>query len=210
MRTLAILPVKSFPRAKQRLRSELSPALRQSLVEAMLADVLTALAESQEVGEVLVITPDEQARRLAAAAGARTFADPETGHNEAAAVGIETAVREGAGRVVLVPGDCPALDPVELDGLLARAEPGPSVIVVPDRHGSGTNALVLTPPGALPPSFGPDSCARHSAHAEEAGIAWKVVAVPSLALDVDTPEDLDSLAAHGRRATRTLELLARC
>jgi 2-phospho-L-lactate guanylyltransferase len=222
MRTVAILPVKSFSQAKQRLRSELSPELRRSLVEAMLGDVLAALAECRSVDRVLVVSPDERARQLAEQAGALTLADPEAGHNEAATAGIEAALREHADRVALVPGDCPALDPLELDGLLtetetgtgtgtdARTVPVPDAIVIPDRHGTGTNALILTPPDALAPSFGPGSCARHLEHAAHAGVSCRVVALPSLALDVDTPEDLDALAASGRRATRTLELLARC
>ena len=69
-----------------------------------------------------------------------------------------------------------------------------SVLVVPDRHGTGTNALVLTPPGALAPSFGPGSCQRHLEHARAAGIHGELVDVPTLALDVDTSEDLDALA----------------
>ena len=108
--------------------------------------------------------------------------------------GIEHALGAGADRVALVPGDCPALDPAELDALLEHPAPAGSVLVVPDRHGTGTNALVLTPPGALAPSFGPGSCQRHLEHARAAGVHGEVVEVPTLALDVDTSEDLDALA----------------
>ena len=87
------------------------------------------------------------------------------------------------------------LDPAQLDELLARPAPARSVLDVPDRHGTGTNALLLTPPDALEPSFGPASCQRHGAHAESAGVAHEVTEVPSLALDVDTPEDLQALRA---------------
>ena len=101
--------------------------------------------------------------------------------------------------MLLVPGDCPALDPDEVEALLARTAP---VVIVPDRHGTGTNALVLTPPDALEPSFGPGSFNRHQNHAKGAGLTYRAEAVPSLAHDVDTPEDLAALseALEGRRS----------
>ncbi|HYN90533.1 MAG TPA: hypothetical protein VER75_01335, partial [Thermoleophilaceae bacterium] len=104
----------------------------------------------------------------------------------------------GYERALLVPGDTPLLDPGELAGLIAGTR---AVVIVPDRHGSGTNALVLSPPDAIEPSFGPGSFARHVAAAESAGVPHRVEAVPTLALDVDTPDDLAELAAvlDGRR-----------
>jgi 2-phospho-L-lactate/phosphoenolpyruvate guanylyltransferase len=95
--------------------------------------------------------------------------------------------------LLMVPGDCPAMSPSELDGLIGRPSGPRSVLIVPDRHGTGTNALLLTPPDALAPSFGPDSRRRHVAEAESAGLEAEVVEVPSLAMDVDTPEDLETL-----------------
>lgn len=210
MRTLAILPVKSFSRAKQRLRSGLEPQQRESLVEAMVRDVLAALDASTAVTEVAVVTDGELPARLAREHGAAVLQDREHSHNAAALVGVQLALRDGFSRALLVPGDCPALDPAELDALLARAAPNPSVMIVPDRHGTGTNALLLTPPDALAPSFGPGSCARHAELARAAGIHAEVVEVPSLALDVDTPEDLAALADLSEPGLRTHELLSRC
>lgn len=195
MRTVAILPVKGFTNAKRRLRSGLSPDQRQTLAEAMFSDVLAALEQSRAVDEVLVVTRGERARAIAHAHGVHAIADEERGHNAAAALGIRTAIDHGADRALLVPGDCPALDPAEVDQLLARPASAPSVLIVPDRHGTGTNALVLTPPDALEPSFGPGSCERHVREARAAGVDPVVVQVPSLANDVDTPEDLEALAA---------------
>jgi 2-phospho-L-lactate guanylyltransferase len=209
MRTVAVLPVKDFSRAKQRLRGGLDLQSRQELAEAMLRDVLEALGASA-VEEIVVVSAGARARELAHAAGATAIQDGEHGHNAAAAIGVRAARALGAQRALLVPGDCPALDPTELDELLARAIVPPSVLIVPDRHGTGTNALCLTPPDALAPSFGPDSCQRHLAHARAAGVAAEVVEVPSLALDVDTPEDLEALASASGRAPRTHELLSRC
>ena len=122
--------------------------------------------------------------------------------------GIAAARERGAERVLAVPGDCPALDPGEVGALLAR-ERGPGVVIVPDRHGSGTNALLLAPPDAIAPSFGVGSFARHAARARAAGAAIRVARLPSLELDVDTPEDLAALrdalsATTGARRTRAV------
>jgi 2-phospho-L-lactate/phosphoenolpyruvate guanylyltransferase len=209
MPTLAILPVKSFSRAKQRLRPGVDSPLRRQLAEAMLCDVLNALAASA-VDEIIVVTAGDAVRRLASERGARVIEDREEGHNAAAMLGIAAALRAGADRALLVPGDCPALDGAEVDELLDRPHGSPSVAIVPDRHGTGTNALLLRPPDALQPSFGPGSCSRHAALARAAGIEHEVVSVPSLALDIDTPEDLAALADASERTLRTTELLSRC
>jgi 2-phospho-L-lactate guanylyltransferase len=201
-KTVAVLPVKRFGAAKQRLEGDLTEGTRRALAEAMVTDVLIALRRSQEVDEVLVVSGETMAVALAAGYDAAAVVDdPEDpGHRPAALRGVESAVERGATRVVLVPGDCPALDPAELDALLAAvppaAEPGAAdVVVVPDRHGDGTNALVLTPPDAIRPAFGPGSRERHERLAAEAGAAVRAVAVPTLGLDVDTVDDLAALRA---------------
>jgi len=200
VRTVAILPVKGFAKAKRRLTSGLSPEQRQTLAEAMFSDVLAALEQSAQIDEVLVVTRGARAGQIATTHSIEAIADEERGHSAAALLGIRAAVERGADRAVLVPGDCPALDPSELDQLLARPVDAPSVLIVPDRHGTGTNALVLTPPGALAPSFGPGSCERHVREASAVGVNPEVVDVPSLATDVDTPEDLEALDASLRLA----------
>ncbi len=193
MRTQAILPIKSFPDAKRRLMEELSPGPRRALVEAMFSDVLVALRRSDRVDEIIVISSDRDAQEIAGGYGANVIDDEQFGHSEAASLAISAAMQQGVGRVVLVPGDCPLLDPAELDELLARRTQPPSVLIVPDRHGTGTNALVLAPPNALTPAFGPGSCERHASNARLAGAAHEVVEVPTLGLDIDTPEDLTEL-----------------
>jgi 2-phospho-L-lactate guanylyltransferase len=209
MRTIAVLPVKSFPAAKQRLSDGLDPSRREALAEAMFTDVLEALRVAKLDG-ILVVTAFPSARRIAAARDVTVVEDQETGHNAAAAVGVQAATRAGAERVLLVPGDCPALDPAEIDELLARPMTPPSALIVPDRHGTGTNALLIAPPDALSPSFGPGSCQRHLELARDRGTNAEAVELPSLALDIDTPEDLDALASSPDRAVRTRQLLARC
>ncbi len=196
MTTFAILPIKSLDRAKQRLAEQLDPSPRRSLVEAMFSDTLVALRRARSIDQVLVVTADHGAQRIAGGYGAGVVEDADLGHNDAALRGIAAAIELGATRVLLVPGDCPMLDPAEVDALVTRSGPERSVLIVPDRHGTGTNALLLTPPDALTPSFGEDSHDRHLANAQTAGVTAQTVLVASLALDVDTPEDLAAIDAR--------------
>ncbi|HWD63874.1 MAG TPA: 2-phospho-L-lactate guanylyltransferase [Solirubrobacteraceae bacterium] len=193
MNTLAVLPIKSFTHAKQRLADELEAGPRRVLAEAMFSDVVTALRRSTAVDAMLIVSSDHTAQRIAGGHGGDVLEDRGEGHSQAATLGVSYAVEHGARRVLLVPGDCPLLDPRQLDELLGRPVGDPSALIVPDRHGTGTNALLLTPPTSLTPSFGPDSCERHQRLAAELGTVAEVVQVPSLALDVDTAEDLAAL-----------------
>jgi 2-phospho-L-lactate guanylyltransferase len=152
-------------------------------------------------------------RSVAAAArylGATVIEDTaEDGQSVAAELGIARALADGFDRVVCVPGDCPALDPAELAELLDRHDAGATI--VPDRHGTGTNGLVLAPPDAISPSFGPDSRARHERLARAAPIDWRVVRPASLLLDIDTGDDLaalrERLAGEHGGAPRTRAVL---
>ncbi|MBX5442450.1 MAG: 2-phospho-L-lactate guanylyltransferase [Solirubrobacteraceae bacterium] len=207
MTTLAILPVKGFGRAKQRLRERVPDGPRAGLAEAMVRDVLRALGETAGIDGVIVVTAEPVAAALAREAGADVVHDPaESGQSDAVALGVRRALERGAGRVVAVPGDCPALDPAELEALLASEE---AVVIVPDRHGTGTNALLLAPPDAIAPSFGPGSRDRHEAAARASGLPWAVRAVATLGMDADTPDDLATLEASGRLGPRTLQALDR-
>jgi 2-phospho-L-lactate guanylyltransferase len=195
VKTLAILPVKSFGAAKQRLAESLGAGSRQALAQAMFADVLGALRRTEELDEVAVVTSDRAAESAARGHGVVVLADTvQAGQSQAAQIGIRHALAHGFVRVALLPGDTPLVRPADVAGLLSRS--GPGVSVVPDRHGTGTNALVLTPPDAIEPSFGPDSRRRHETLAGEAGVPVRIEEVAALALDVDTPEDLAALGAE--------------
>ena len=192
-RTVAILPVKSFDRGKQRLGIALDHATRQALIGAMFSDVLVALGRTRGIEAVLVVSGDRAVQRIAMGYGAAVLEDDHEGHNQAASRGIIRAIQLGAERALLVPGDCPLLDHAELDALIELPAAAPSVLIVPDRHGTGTNALLITPPEAFTPAFGVGSRARHERQAADAGLSSQTVPVASLALDVDTPEDLAAI-----------------
>jgi 2-phospho-L-lactate/phosphoenolpyruvate guanylyltransferase len=207
----AVVPVKRFAAAKRRLAAGVEDARRRELVEAMLADVLEAIGAARRIEHTIVVTCEHRAAELAGAIGAQLVPDAaDRGHSEAALEGIACAEAGGAECVALLPGDCPLLDPRELDHLLTGV-PERYVTVVPDRHGTGTNALVLAPPAAIRPAFGEGSCARHIAAAREADTPYGVEELPSLALDLDTPADIIALtrALEQRpgRALRTAKAL---
>lgn len=211
MKATAVLPVKRFGAAKRRLAAGVDDARREALVAAMLGDVLEAIGEARAIERTIVVSDEPRAAEIAAAVGAEVVPDtPDAGHSEAALAGIARAEELGAACVILLPGDCPLLDPRELDRLLTGV-PERYVAIVPDRHGAGTNALVLSPPGAIRPAFGEGSCARHVAAAREAGIPFAVEELASPALDLDTPADLVALTreleARPGRARRTAKVL---
>lgn len=201
MRTTAIIPVKRFGAAKQRLLDRLDRPQRAAIVKAMLADVLSAVTRVAAVERVIVVTGEGRAERVALRHAQRVktplevFQDPDDkGHSEAATLGIIRAKALGAEAVALLPGDCPLLDSRELAAALDRLEAG-RVIVVPDRHATGTNALLMAPADAIGPAFGEGSAERHRDRAERAGYEVAVDPIESLGLDLDTPDDLSALAA---------------
>jgi 2-phospho-L-lactate/phosphoenolpyruvate guanylyltransferase len=211
LKAIAVLPAKRFGAAKQRMAGAVTGGQRRDLAEAMVADVLEAIGQARAIERTIVVSGDPIAQELAAGAGAEVVADPEdTGHVKAALAGIARAEADGAERVVLLAGDCPLLDPRELDRLLTGV-PGSYVGIVPDRHGTGTNALLLSPPDAIVPAFGEGSRDRHVEAARRAGIPFGIEELPSIELDLDTPADVIALTRELEkqrgRAKRTAKAL---
>jgi 2-phospho-L-lactate guanylyltransferase len=195
MRTLATLPVKSFGAAKQRLSDLLGQGSREALAQAMFSDVLASLRRVKGLDTIAVVTDDPRAESAARGGRVIVIRDrAETGQSDATRLGIQHALECGFERVLLVPGDTPLLDPLEIDGMLTRSTAEHlDGVIVPDRAGAGTNALLLRPPDAFAPSFGPGSLERHIEAASTAGIRFRVERVRSLMHDVDTPDDLADL-----------------
>jgi 2-phospho-L-lactate guanylyltransferase len=211
MRTAAILPVKRFSVAKQRLGASVAHGLRQELAAAMVADVLAALADAREIELTIVVTCETSVAEAAAEQGAIVIAErSESGQSAAVSLGIERALAEHSERAICIPGDCPSLGPEDLDGLL-QAEGQPAVVIIPDRHGTGTNGLLLRPCDAIRPSFGPGSCERHLELALSSGLGCAIRRPRGLLLDIDTGEDLaalrERLAEEPARAPKTRAVL---
>jgi len=201
VRTTAIIPVKRFGAAKQRLLDRVDRPQRAAIVKAMLADVLEAVTAVEAIERLILVTGEGRAERVALRHAQRVktpievLRDPDDkGHNEAAVLGIIRAKSLGATAAALLPGDCPLLDATELAAALERLDTG-RVTVVPDRHGTGTNALLMAPADAIGPAFGEGSAERHRDRAERAGYEVAIEPLASLGLDLDTPDDLTALAA---------------
>jgi 2-phospho-L-lactate guanylyltransferase len=193
----AVVPVKSLARAKSRLRGALPGVSHDRLVLGLLGDTLDAVLACPAIADVLVVTNEPRAARLATRLGARAVRDaPDAGLNPAVAHG---AALGGGAPVAALLGDLPALRPAELDAALCAGAGGRGF--VPDAAGTGTTLLTAPAGTALRPLFGPGSAAAHTA----SGATPLVGPWPSLRLDVDTPDDLAAAATLGLgRHTATL------
>lgn len=209
----AILPLKPFDDAKERLATGLSPSARRTIARAMARDVLAELPDADRIDEIVVVSAEPSIAELAGDGVSAVIADARGGHSRAAELGIAWALEHGCRSALMIPGDCPLIDAEQIDALIDRcAGEQIEVAVVPDRMGTGTNALLLTPPDAIAPSFGPDSRKRHMAIARRAARRAEVVEVPCLALDLDTADDLlelaERIAAGDHRAINTEQAVA--
>ena len=188
---VAIVPVGAIDGAKSRLGRSLDAEERRDLVLRLASRTIHAAVATLAVAETLVITPDDEVRALALEAGARSLRQRTQGLNRALVEARDEAVAAGASAVLVLPIDLPLVTPDALDAILAELETPvrPLVVIVPDRHGRGTNALLVAPPDAIPFAFGGDSRPAHVAEAERAGARLVELGGP-LGLDLDTPDDL--------------------
>lgn len=186
--TAVLIPVRSFEGAKSRLGAVLDAEERRDLVERLLRRTVSAALATPGVTDVLVVSPDPEVLAIAGAAGAGVLLQRSRGLNPAIQ---EARAAVGAGRLLVLPADLPTVTPGDIAQILAAGDAAgaPSVILAPDRHGRGTNALLLAPPDVIDPAFGGDSRAVHAWLASSADAAY--AEIPGiLALDLDTPDDL--------------------
>ena len=199
----AVVPVKEFAFAKERLAPALAPEERRALSRTMVEDVLSALAAAEGLAGVVVVTRDPEATALAERRGARVLPEPKLdGHNAAVHWAVDALAREGAAAMLHVPGDVPLVTARDVSALLDTADLSDRVALVPAHDGRGTNAVLCAPPGAIAFHFGADSFRRHLAAATQAGITPRVVTSTALGLDIDEPDDLRRFLRHDRE-TRT-------
>jgi 2-phospho-L-lactate guanylyltransferase len=191
----AIVPVKPLRRGKSRLSSVLSQEERATLNTRLLAHTLDTLSEIPEIEHILVISRDQAALALAREHGARTVQENGAPQLNLALARATIVAKHYATRgVLVVPADLPLITPEDVQVMLAHAVNPPVVVLAPDRHRQGTNALLVCPVGLIEYDFGPGSFQRHCVRAEQAGARLEIVDLPSLALDVDLPEDLEMVS----------------
>lgn len=189
---VAIIPVGTLEGAKSRLGAVLDAEERHDLATRMAEATMRATVGATSIAETLVVTPDDEVRGLALAAGARPMRQRSRGLNDGLREARDEALAGGATAVLIVPIDLPAISSAAVDAVAAAldaGEPGPLVVLVPDRHGRGTNALLLSPPDVIDVLFGGDSRAAHAAAAVAADARYLELGGP-LTLDLDTPDDL--------------------
>jgi 2-phospho-L-lactate guanylyltransferase len=204
---VAAVPVKDLVNAKQRLMGVLGPSERRDLAQAMLTDVLRALADTA-LDRVWVVTREPAVAAIARRFGAEPLSESDNrGHTAAVATAQAAAVRAGADAFLTIPGDVPCVTAAEISALVAALGPPPAVALTPSRSGLGTNGALLAPPAAMPLRFGEPSFDNHLAAARVLRLEPAVVPLPGLGLDVDDPDDLDALLVAGP-ATESARLVA--
>ncbi len=187
----AIVPVKPLRRGKSRLSGVLSGEKRAALNKNLLIHTLDTITKSPKLEQVLVVSRDPEALAIARFHGARTVLEDGTPHLNIA-ITRATAVSRmySVAGVLILPADLPQITPEDVDVMVDAARFAPSIVIAPDHRRQGTNALLVKPPGLLTYEFGPNSFQKHVKQAEEKGADVQVVELPSLAHDVDFPEDL--------------------
>jgi 2-phospho-L-lactate guanylyltransferase len=190
IRIAAIIPVGTLAGAKSRLGERLDAEEREDLVQGLLARTVLAATAVDGLDDVLVASPDRDVLRRAADLGARTLRQRSRGLNAGLVEARDDVVAGGADALLVLPIDLPFVTPSRIATLVeALPDPTPTVVLVTDRHGTGTNALGLRPANAIDFAFGPGSRLAHRAAAETAGARYVEIESP-LAFDLDTPDDL--------------------
>jgi 2-phospho-L-lactate guanylyltransferase len=204
-----VLPVKEMDGAKQRLAGLLTPPQRRALAETMLGEVLAALTAARGLAGLILVTLEPVAIAAAERHGARVVTeDARAGHTGSVAAALRLLEAEGRGGALIVPGDIPAVTAADIDSLLAAHRPAPAFTIAPAHDAQGSNAVLLSPPRAVPLRFGEDSYLPHLAAARAQGIEPTIVTRPGIAMDIDHPADLRAFARLPQAAgTRTLALL---
>lgn len=188
----AIVPVKPLRYGKSRLAEVLTPDERMDLNRRLLAHTLDTLTAMPEIEHVLVVSRDQAALALARDYGARTVQENKAPHLNVALARATVVAKNYATRgVLIVPADLPLITPEDVRVMLERAVDPPVVVVAPNRHRDGTNALLVCPTGLIEYEYGPGSFQRHCERAIKAGARLEICELPSLALDMDLPEDLE-------------------
>ncbi len=188
----AIVPVKPLRRGKSRLAGLLSEDERTELNRKLLQHTLKTLCDIRELEEVLVISRDPQALTVARNYGARTVREDGQPELNTALKRATVVAQVYATRGVLVlPADLPLITREDVLTLIGHAEDPPVVVIAPDRHNTGTNALLMSPSGLIEYDFGPNSFQRHCQQVDEMGARLEIVNLPNLGLDLDIPEDLE-------------------
>lgn len=207
MKLAIIVPIKQLEAAKTRLGEALDPEERAELAAQMLRRTLRVIAEAAIADCVAVITPDEAVFAIACEMHVTAIRQRSGGLNEALEQGRRWAISQDAATLLVLPADLPLLtadDLVNLRDMSTRY----SIVIAPDHNGSGTNALLLHPPTAIPFRFGVDSYRLHLEAAAAAGVVAYIYTGVGTGLDLDMPDDIAAMALVSR--LRQTERIINC
>jgi 2-phospho-L-lactate/phosphoenolpyruvate guanylyltransferase len=209
MNIAALLPIKGFCNAKQRLSPLLSSAAREVLAETMFRDVLRQVRAARGLAGTFVVTGDDKVAAIAATAGAEVIRERvENGETSAVDFARVEMKKAGCEAVLILPGDLPLVRAADVEQVLAefsRDAAAPFALLVPSHDRMGTNALLLTPPDVIKLRFGYDSFTFHMSQVTAQGLPIRFVENEHIALDIDEPKDLERFLSYqyeGGESTR--------
>lgn len=192
---MILVPVKSLSAAKQRLASVLDQPARTELAQAMLHDVLAAVHEWKARPALAVVSSDPFALELARQYNFEVIPDPANpGETGAIEMATRVCIGRGVNYTLVIPADIPLIESWELEEVLKHA-PAEGSVLVPAADGRGTNAALRRPANLFPLRFGNDSFKPHHAAAQATSKPCVVLQLPGIAVDVDNPEDLQTLVS---------------
>jgi 2-phospho-L-lactate/phosphoenolpyruvate guanylyltransferase len=213
MKVTAVIPVKGFRNAKQRLSAILDSAQREALAEAMFRDVLREVLRARGLIETVVVTGDDKVAKIAGSLGARVLREnAETGETDAVDFARTSLKNAGCEAVLIVPGDMPLVRSADIELVLDQVpaeQIAPFALLVPSHDRLGTNALLLAPPDIIKLRFGYDSFSYHLSQVSAQGLLIRSFDNERMALDIDEPRDLKRFLSGAADKTETFETLRR-
>ena len=213
MKVTALIPVKGFRNAKQRLSAFLGSAEREALAEAMFRDVLRQVPGARGILETVVVTGDDKVAKIAVTLGARVILESaETGETAAVDFARSSLKADGAEAVLIIPGDLPLVRRGDIEAVLAQVPNGqiaPFALLVPSHDRLGTNALLLAPPDIIRLRFGYDSFSYHISQISAQGLPIRCFDNERIALDIDEPTDLERFLSYSSEDSEALKIVQR-
>jgi 2-phospho-L-lactate/phosphoenolpyruvate guanylyltransferase len=213
MKVTALIPVKGFRNAKQRLSAFLGSAEREALAEAMFRDVLRQVPGARGILETVVVTGDDKVAKIAVSLGARVILESaETGETAAVDFARSSLKADGGEAVLIIPGDLPLVRRGDIEAVLAQVPDGqiaPFALLVPSHDRLGTNALLLAPPDIIKLRFGYDSFSYHISQISAQGLPIRCFDNERIALDIDEPTDLERFLSYSSEDSEALKILQR-